>query len=378
MAVSRSIAALLCVSASHAILLQSTRDPEPLAAQQFNETEVADFHQKMEKLGDKIKTLFSDGGPLANSPKMADHMKSWYSEFQSRLQSTRGLPLQKQMEILKEAQHSVQTLSADINSQQQRLVEEGKADTQSLLLGVLMQRKDEPFQKQLEVLSDGSFRSLPVVDILQNLKTKGDFTTPLVEQVAAYFDTHDTKPAAREEAPAPTQPPLLVEKNGQSGGVASIVAGLEANLETLRRVSSSMKAKQAASLEVLEAAAKRHAGEQPEVAKKFKHIAKMEAKKFAEDLAVADARADAVEKALKAVKAGDVEAAKKVEQELKELAEDPHEKNKHLVLIDLEHHATSSDCPYCVAQCVEKCHGAGKPYLGCLKECAHAEPPVQL
>lgn len=30
------------------------------------------------------------------------------------------------------------------------------------------------------------------------------------------------------------------------------------------------------------------------------------------------------------------------------------------------------DCPYCAAQCVDKCHTAGKPYVQCLTDCADA------
>jgi len=30
------------------------------------------------------------------------------------------------------------------------------------------------------------------------------------------------------------------------------------------------------------------------------------------------------------------------------------------------------DCPYCAAQCVDKCHTAGKPYVTCLTDCADA------
>merc|ERR1719446_239157 len=30
------------------------------------------------------------------------------------------------------------------------------------------------------------------------------------------------------------------------------------------------------------------------------------------------------------------------------------------------------DCPYCAAQCVDKCHQAGKPYVQCLTDCADA------
>lgn len=43
-----------------------------------------------------------------------------------------------------------------------------------------------------------------------------------------------------------------------------------------------------------------------------------------------------------------------------------------LVLLSMGSELMASDCPYCVAQCVDKCHQDGKPYTTCLTTCADA------
>jgi hypothetical protein len=42
------------------------------------------------------------------------------------------------------------------------------------------------------------------------------------------------------------------------------------------------------------------------------------------------------------------------------------------LFIQLASTITNRDCPYCAAQCVDKCHTAGKPYVQCLTDCADA------
>jgi len=42
------------------------------------------------------------------------------------------------------------------------------------------------------------------------------------------------------------------------------------------------------------------------------------------------------------------------------------------LFIQLANTVLNRDCPYCAAQCVDKCHTAGKPYATCLTDCADA------
>merc|ERR1719272_1596760 len=42
------------------------------------------------------------------------------------------------------------------------------------------------------------------------------------------------------------------------------------------------------------------------------------------------------------------------------------------MFIQLSNSIMNRDCPYCAAQCVDKCHQAGKPYVQCMTDCADA------
>jgi hypothetical protein len=62
---------------------------------------------------------------------------------------------------------------------------------------------------------------------------------------------------------------------------------------------------------------------------------------------------------------------KKPEDRTKRIAKAASSAAKTL-FIQLAASITNRDCPYCVAQCVDKCHSAGKPYVQCLTDCADA------
>lgn len=63
--------------------------------------------------------------------------------------------------------------------------------------------------------------------------------------------------------------------------------------------------------------------------------------------------------------------AKKPEDRTKRIAKAASSAAKTL-FIQLAASITNRDCPYCVAQCVDKCHTAGNPYVQCLTNCADA------
>lgn len=63
--------------------------------------------------------------------------------------------------------------------------------------------------------------------------------------------------------------------------------------------------------------------------------------------------------------------SKKPEDRTRRIAKAASSAAKSL-FIQLAASVTNRDCPYCVAQCVDKCHTAGKPYVQCLTDCADA------
>merc|ERR1719386_150501 len=91
-------------------------------------------------------------------------MTKFNAELQRVLQETeKPKDAKKALKQLQDAQAGVQTLLKDITKQQQKLMADGDAQEESLLLGVLMQRQSEPMSKQLEVLNSAEFAKLKVV-----------------------------------------------------------------------------------------------------------------------------------------------------------------------------------------------------------------------
>jgi len=327
--------------------------------------DVAELRSSMEKLGNRIESLYTKGGPLEKSA-LSGELKEWQASFEKKVEDKEGTEAE-QLKSLHEAEASVKILSAKINAQQEKLTHESVEDQESLLLGVLMTRKNRPFKEQLSVLVSKDFKLLPQVAILEAIKTEGDFKTPLVQQVAKYLDAHRVK--ATTAAPV-----AAVAEAKKTHGRAAIAKSLRVKLETLQKDGKKRKIEAEAQLEVMEKAADNHKKDDPKLAKKFQFIKRMEEKQF-EAAAKTQAREEAaLAKAAKAVEAGDIAAAKKAQDDLKALLEEQkHGKNKFLVLLDLVGSSKEKDCPYCVAKCVEKCHDAGKPYMTCLTDCADAK-----
>merc|ERR1711924_267671 len=68
-----------------------------------------------------------------------------------------------------------------------------------------------------------------------------------------------------------------------------------------------------------------------------------------------------------AIRSGDVKALDRARAALTKSLEAMKNKNSGmLVFLQQGNTLFESDCPYCVAQCVEKCHNKGEPYVSCL------------
>merc|ERR550537_2089342 len=73
------------------------------------------------------------------------------------------------------------------------------------------------------------------------------------------------------------------------------------------------------------------------------------------------------------VRSGDLKAVDRARNALIKSLEAMNDRNAGmLVLLQEGNTALETDCPFCAAQCVEKCHNRGESYVGCLTECADA------
>merc|ERR1719311_152007 len=87
-------------------------------------------------------------------------------------------------------------------------------------------------------------------------------------------------------------------------------------------------------------------------------------------------RVDALEKSEKEGEARHSKAMKalqKVQDAIKaSLKQMQSQSGNFLHLLQLGHRVLRKDCPFCAAQCLDKCHSGGGSYASCLTQCADA------
>jgi hypothetical protein len=275
----------------------------------------------------------------------------------------------KALKQLQDAQAGVQALSRDMTKQQTKLMAEGQEQEQSLLLGVLMRRQNEPRDKQMEVLTSAEFSKLEVVKaVLAAKNTK----IPLFQQVAAYLDEHSPKPKV-VESPTLEMPAKL--KRGKDGkpDVTPIVAALEVRLHRMEENQNHMEQHHKEAMQQFDKVAEAKKNSTKAVQHHIQKLKHSEERQFAKESAMGRHDIAALQSAIVAVKTGDMAALTKAQHALNASMKAAQARSgKFLVLVQLVQSAQGLDCPYCAAQCVDKCHSSGNSYTTCMTECADA------
>merc|ERR1719215_1339486 len=96
-------------------------------------------------------------------------------------------------------------------------------------------------------------------------------------------------------------------------------------------------------------------------------------REYRKRMASHDKQLNMMEDVVAALKRGDVNALKKAQSALTaSLNAMQKQTGNFLHLLHLGHRLAEQDCPYCAAQCIDKCHKAGSPYTQCLTDRADA------
>jgi len=361
--------------AAHVAPANATKAPVPAA-----QAAPADERQEAERLRTKLESVASALSAMLGPSGSLSHMEAGASvaAFVARLRAvvneTRGTKDPKAaLGKLLEAQAGLRSLRANMTAQQEHLAEAGQAEDQSLLLGVLMTRQSEPMEKQLEVLRSAAFRKLPVV---ASVLAANDTKTPLFQQVAAWLDGRGGK-AAAPAAPAgaaPVQMPkkLKVGKDGKPD-VGPVVGALQEQLRRLEQGQRRRASIHATIAKKLAAAVQLEKKKSPKAAKQVRLMLRAENRRYEKQMAETRSDLSSLRAAIEAVKKGDVHALMRTRDALAaSMKAMQAQGGGFLYLVQLAHRTEGLDCPYCAAQCVGKCHDAGKPYTACLTECADA------
>lgn len=341
-------------SDTHKILSQNTT----AHAHKATQADVDKLHEKLETLAVALESTLET---KLGATKIGPEMKVFVAELKKVLAETKAIkdPVVA-MKKLEDARAGMSGLTAELTARQESLMKEEESQKESLLLGVLMTRQKEPIEQQFEVLRSSDFADLSVS---KELLAKHDNKTALYMQVAGYLDTH--KGAATTK--------LLLGNATEHNNAAAKVDALAKSFE--QRVASLEKARDAATkrhkerMEFL----KKGAEKAPQSAKAMKAMMKREERSFKKWSVMQEHDIQSMKEAVKAIKSHDVTALEKAKQALEASVRSLQSKNNgFLVLLAMGHQFMQRDCPYCAAQCVDKCHQEGKPYVTCLTDCADA------
>lgn len=320
-------------------------------------TDVLALHKQLETIAGRLDGMLNaKDGALAHA-KVGPSMKVFLKELNTVLKSTAdkkmapALALQK----LTSAKAGLASLMGDLNNRQENLMKEDNAQRESLLLGVLMTRQKEPMDNQLEILKDEDFAPL---EVAKALMAKHDAKVPLYVQAATYLDQHPKRKPAPMEAAKTTNPLAKVQQMLEKRLIA-----LEHEFQVREKFHKTKVADFAARLKAAD--------------KKGKHSvsiqAKREDRRFKKWAAMRNHDIVAMRDAVAGVKKGDMKAVGRAKAALEaSLKAMQSQTGGFLYLIQMGHSLMKRDCPYCAAQCVDKCHTAGKPYVQCLTDCADA------
>merc|ERR1719456_463734 len=119
--------------------------------------------------------------------------------------------------------------------------------------------------------------------------------------------------------------------------------------------------------------AENKAASTPEAKHKVELLKKRQERQFKKSTAFARHDLEGMKAAVAALKQGDLKALEKDQGALQESLRSMKAKTGNFLhLIQLGHRVMRRDCPFCAAQCVDKCHQEGKSYSTCLTVCADA------
>jgi len=327
-----------------------------------------DDKAEVDQLRAKLTKVSAGFTKLLSGPTGKTHVGAMMGKVETEVaqvlkETEQAKDLGNALKRLKEANAAIKQLGADMASESTRLMHDGEEQSQSLLLGVLMQKQTLPMSEQLKVLNDSEFAKLPcVVAVLAAKDTK----TPLFKQIAAYLDAHSPKPKDAADA----LPAKLTKGKDGKPDVTPIVMALEGRLHKMEESEKLMEEHhKEADARMDEAALEKK--NNTRLVHQIKNMKKRDDRDFAKQAAMSKHDAASLKLAIEAVKKGDMTGLKKAQEALAASMKVAQARSgKYLYLIQIMAQTQGQDCPFCVAQCVDKCHTAGNPYVTCLTNCA--------
>jgi len=285
--------------------------------------------------------------------KIAPAIKLFAHNIESVLNASKAMPPAEAMHQLLAAKAGIADLVGQMTKHQESLMKDDVDQQEDVLLGVLMTHKGDDMDKQFEILKSDDFAGL---DVSKDLLKAHDTKSALYMQAAQYLDTH--KNASGQK--------LVLTKEQKASRVEAMAASLEkrvASLEHQGEVRQVEHKKRMSQLAVPVKNGDKHA----------KARIHHEDREYKKTEAINHQDMESMKAAVVAIRKGDMKALENAQAAIMKSLQALKSKNSGmLVFLQKGNAYLERDCPFCVAQCVGKCHDGGKAYTSCLTECADA------
>jgi len=290
----------------------------------------------------------------------------------------------QKLERLKNAEASIAGLTKDMATRSNELKSEDESEKESLLLGILMARKGHP-ESQMEVMKADDFKHLTCVKyVLEHHDEKKE----VAFEVAAYLDGKTAKPTAKKAVNITAAPE---EKMSLKDVTAQIVGQLEGQLKKMeahmkmqedlhakvdaehKKIHDKLEASEKNVTAGLKGANQKKKKQIERALKTAKRLQKKEDAEYKREHGMITHDVASLKSAIESVKKGDMKALAAaqgaLEQSMKSMNSNTQE---FLHFLQMSTYTREQDCPYCKAQCLEKCHADGHSFMDCMGQCENA------
>jgi hypothetical protein len=325
---------------------------------------------------DKVYQAQSEGkNGVSRFGKLLKPYLSEMHNVMTAVQTDKKLTEAQKLEKLHNVEASVNGLKTDMGKLTTSLKSEGEAEKESILLGVLMSRKSKSEKEQMEVLESADFKNL---DVVKYVLAHRDAKKSLAEQVAARLDasTNVNHTAVKS---------MAAETEGIAKQLTGFLKTMEKHLADQAKLHKKITEEQAKSLKEYETKLKAMEGKDKNMHNKtltdeksktsriikiLKKRQKKENREYLKEHGMMSKNVDAMKAAIEAVKKGDMAQLAKMQGVLQQSMKAMQGNQDFLHFLQLQAWTDHSKaCPYCKAQCLEKCHNGGNSFMQCMTEC---------
>jgi hypothetical protein len=305
-------------------------------------------------------------------------LKPYLSEMHSvmtEVKANKTLTEEQKLAKLHNVEASVNGLKTDMAKLTTTLKSEGEEEKESILLGVLMSRKSKSEKEQMEVLESADFKNLDVVKYVLAHRVAKE---TLAEQVAARLDATTSVNHTAVKS-------IAAETEGIAKQLTSSLKTMEKHLADQEKFHKKVVEEQAKELKVYEAKLKALEGKDKNMVNKtlteekqktsrlvklLKRRQKKENREYLKEHGMMSKNNEAMKTAIEAVKKGDMAQLSKMQAVLRQSMNAMQGNQDFLHFLQLQAWTDHSKaCPYCKAQCLEKCHNGGHSFMQCMTEC---------